>query len=70
MIFPKVFKPKRIKVCDISESRMRFKDSKNKNLKFLLETAAHIFLSYGLATLNKSILRGFKSILIPLHPNL
>ncbi len=37
MIFPKVFKPKRIKVCDISESRMRFKDSKNKNLKFLLE---------------------------------
>ena len=37
MIFPKVFKPKRIKVCDISESRMRFKDRKNKNLKFLLE---------------------------------
>jgi len=37
MIFPKVFKPKRIKICDINESRKRFKNKKNKNLRFLLE---------------------------------
>ena len=37
MIFPKEFKPKKIKKCDISESRKRFKNRKNKNLIFLLE---------------------------------
>ena len=37
MIFIKEFKPKKIKKCDISESRKRFKDKRNKNLRFLLE---------------------------------
>ena len=32
--------------------------------------ASHIFLSFGRARLNSSIERGFKSILIPLQPNL
>jgi len=37
MIFLKEFKPKKIKKCDISESRKRFKNQRNKNLIFLLE---------------------------------
>ena len=37
MIFLKEFNPKKIKKCDISESRKRFKNKKNKNLRFLLE---------------------------------
>ncbi len=37
MIFSKEFNPKKIKKCDIAESRKRFKNKKNKNLRFLLE---------------------------------
>ena len=37
MIFPKTFTPKRIKKCDIKQSRNRFRDKKNTNLRFLLE---------------------------------
>jgi len=37
MIFLKEFNPKKIKKCDISESRKRFKNKKNKNVRFLLE---------------------------------
>ena len=37
MFFPKKFNPKKIKICNIRESRRRFKNSKNKNLRFLLE---------------------------------
>jgi SAM-dependent methyltransferase len=37
MFFPKKFNPKKIKVCNTKESRKRFKSSKNKNLRFLLE---------------------------------
>jgi len=37
MFFPKKFTPKKIKKCDIFESRKRFKEKNNKNLRFLLE---------------------------------
>ena len=37
MIFPKEFNPKKIKKCDISDSRKRFKNKRNKNVRFLLE---------------------------------
>jgi len=37
MILLKAFNPKTIKKCDISESRKRFKNKKNKNVRFLLE---------------------------------
>jgi len=37
MIFPKEFNPRKIKKCDIQESRKRFKNKKNKNLRFLLQ---------------------------------
>ena len=37
MLFPKEFNPKKIKKCDISESRKRFKNKRNKNVRFLLE---------------------------------
>jgi len=37
MIFLKEFKPKKIKKCDISESRKRFKSRKYNNIRFLLE---------------------------------
>ena len=37
MIFIKEFKPRKKKKCNILESRKRFKDKKNKNLRFLLE---------------------------------
>ena len=37
MIFPKKFTPKRIKKCDIKQSRKRFKDKGNTNLRYLLE---------------------------------
>jgi len=37
MIFSKEFKPSKSKKCDIAESRKRFKNNKNKNLRFLLE---------------------------------
>tara|TARA_Y100000590_G_scaffold198641_1_gene225587 strand:+ start:4881 stop:5675 length:795 start_codon:yes stop_codon:yes gene_type:complete len=37
MTFLREFKPKKIKKCDISESRKRFKNKKNNNIRFLLE---------------------------------
>ena len=37
MFFPEKFNPTKIKICDTQESRKRFKDKKNKNLRFLLE---------------------------------
>ena len=37
MIFLKEFNPKKTKKSDISESRKRFKNKKNKNVRFLLE---------------------------------
>ena len=37
MLFIKEFKPKKIKNSNIKESRKRFKDKNNKNLRFLLE---------------------------------
>lgn len=37
MIFKKEFTPKKIKKCDISVSRKRYKNKKNKNVRFLLE---------------------------------
>ena len=37
MIFLKEFNPKKIKKCDISESRKRFINKKNRNVRFLLE---------------------------------
>ena len=37
MIFLKKFNPRKIKKCDIEESRKRFKNRKNKNVRFLLE---------------------------------
>ena len=37
MIFLKEFNPKKIKKCNIAESRRRFKNKKNTNLRFLLE---------------------------------
>ena len=37
MILLKKFKPKKIKKCDIKESRNRFNNKQNKNIRFLLE---------------------------------
>ena len=37
MLFPKKFNPTKIKKCDTFESRKRFKNQKNTNLKFLME---------------------------------
>tara|TARA_Y100000590_G_scaffold468373_1_gene650936 strand:+ start:1181 stop:1978 length:798 start_codon:yes stop_codon:yes gene_type:complete len=37
MIFLKEFNPTKIKKCDIPESRARFKNKKNNNMRFLLE---------------------------------
>ena len=37
MIFLKEFRPKKIKRCDIAESRRRFMSKKNYNLRYLLE---------------------------------
>ena len=37
MIFAKEFYPKRVKKCSIFNSRKKFKDKKNKNVRFLLE---------------------------------
>ena len=37
MIFIKEFNPKKIKECNLLESRNKFKNKKNNNLKFLLE---------------------------------
>ena len=37
MIFIKEFNPKKIKNCNINESRKRFKSKKNNNIRFLLE---------------------------------
>ena len=37
MFLPKEFKPTKNKKCDTEESRRRFKDKKNTNLRFLLE---------------------------------
>ena len=37
MIFAKEFFSKKIKRCSISDSRKKFKNNKNKNVRFLLE---------------------------------
>ena len=37
MIFTKEFFSKKIKKCSIPNSRKKFKDKKNKNVRFLLE---------------------------------